>query len=133
MTNAFCVNYRCRNTADGSDALCAGCRAGERLVLAVNAAVEEFLYDRFPLPVPRSPFDRSSSTLFDGDSPARRSIFDAGGDLVSGLVQLVELAVGQRVYMTYGPWCDPYDGWHGGFAWDISEHQDAEKVGKDAS
>ncbi len=67
---------------------------------------------------------------YDGGSPVRREIFDAGGHLAQGLIQLVELAIGLRVFMTSGPWLDPYEGWHGGLGWDISEQQDTPPEGE---
>jgi hypothetical protein len=119
-TAQCCGSYLCDNDANGPDRLCNPCRAANRLVVAVNAAVEEFLNDRWP--APRSlTGDRSISPLFDNDNPTRRGIFEAGGDLAHGLVCLVDLAIGKRTAVTSGPWLDPYDGRHGGFGWDISE------------
>ena len=38
--------------------------------------------------------------------------------------RLLEIAVGKRVYITYGPAPDPYDGWYGALGWGISEDQE---------
>jgi hypothetical protein len=117
-----CASYLCDNDSDGRDRLCSPCRAGERLVLGVNAAVKRFLEDTYPMPrVPGG--DRSVSALFSPDNPVRREIFEATSVMAPGLVRLLELAIGKRVFMTCGAWVDPFDGWYGGFGWDISEHQ----------
>jgi hypothetical protein len=108
----MCANYLCDNDADGRpDRLCGPCRACERLVLAVNAAVETFLSDRIAV----RDYDRDSATAAE--------ISEADTHLTQGLIRLLEMALGKRVFMTSGPWVD-LDRWRGGLGWDISEYQD---------
>ncbi len=115
-----CASYLCENPADGLDRLCAPCRASDELVLTVNAALEKFLADRFPW----RDLD-NDSPIMHSDSPLRIEIAEAGSHLSQGLIRLIELAVGQRVCMTSGPWFDPWiSRWYGSLAWDISEDQD---------
>ena len=107
-----CGNHPCANDADGRpDRLCGPCRACERLVLAVNAAVETFLSDQMPV------------RDYDLGSQASAEVFEAGSHLAQGIIRLLEMALGKRVFMTYGPWVDLHR-WRGGLGWDISEHQD---------
>ncbi len=106
-------------TTTDTEGMAGAYRAVERLVVAVNTAVEEFLADRFP--VPHSLTGACSiSPLYGHDNPVRRELFDAAGDLVAGLARMVQLAIDRPVIaFTAGPWLDPHEGWRGGFDWDI--------------
>lgn len=117
MAGRVCAAYPCNNSPDALDGLCSGCRSVEILIGRVNAAFEEFLEDRFP--APRSATgDRSVSPLYNDDNPVRRELFDASGDVAAALARMVRLVVGRPVIMFAGPWLNPREGWHGGFAVD---------------
>ena len=86
-----CRNYLCPNDSDKSDGMCGPCRASERLVAAVNAALVEFLSDRWPVVdgararrMSDNDLDRLLDSRIEMSERIQRS--DAGSDLAQGLI-----------------------------------------------
>lgn len=128
MNNTSCTSYLCHNKAT-VEKLCAQCHASERLVLAVNAALEDFLNATFPVREAAHAHLRNPDVIpeiFDNQSPVRQTISDATTSFGAGVVQLISLAQGCNVYVTSGAWLDDWmtpPRWYGGLGWDISEDQ----------
>lgn len=126
-TNEPCRQHLCGNEADTPDGLCSPCRASDRLVAAVNSALEDFLNTRWPMStrtLQTKPDHIVRQMMADRISADERAtISEAGGYVAQGLMRFIELAVGQTVWMTSGPRFDGYDGWQGGLGWDISDGQ----------
>jgi hypothetical protein len=110
-TTTLCANYLCENTAATPCPLCRLCRASDELTATVNAAVERYLGDRFPV----------SDAL-----PELTQISDALADLRRGLTKLIEAAAGKPVGMFYSdPFNELDNRWYANLnAWDFSEHDD---------